>query len=627
MSQQAVEGVISLRDNFTNPMGRIIRQNQQFIQSSRALPNVASGFKSVAKSVVGVASAYVGLRAIGGFIKDSIKMASDLQEVQNVVDTTFKNSAKSINDFAKTSLNSFGLTELQAKKFSGTMGAMLKSTGVTGDKLVEMSTNLTGLSGDFASFYNLEHEDAFNKIRSGISGETEPLKQLGINMSVANLEAYALSQGIKKQYGKMTEAEKVNLRYNYILEKGKDATGDFAKTSDGFANQLRLVSSNFKQLGANIAVKFLPSLNNGLKLVNLFVTDGILKLKNRLAPLNEKITLFYEKLKENGVISAFGSVINTVIESIKRLLEAINKSWLVTQLKDAFENLYNTLSSTKTLQQAKSILESLGKIITNVTNFIVNNWGILENLILAVGSAFLAFKIVTGVIAIYNSVIVIATTVSTAFGVVMAFITSPIGLIILAITALIFAGVMLYKHWDTVKAFAITIWDGIKNIFSNVVESIKNAINALWDGIKSAFDGIKNTMIGAFEVALVGIKAPINGMINLINGVIEKINGINVKIPDWVPGMGGKEFGVNIPKIPNFATGTNYFRGGLAEINEGGRGEIVTMPNGSKVIPADKSSKMLQGNTNNITINVNGANMSDEQIGNIIITKLKPFLA
>ena len=114
-------------------------------------------------------------KALLDFGMDAIQVASDLEEVQNVVDTTFGAGASRINEWAKTASASFGLTELQAKQFTSTLGAMMKSSGLAGDQIIDMSTDLAGLAADMASFYNLDFETAFQKIRSGISGETEPL--------------------------------------------------------------------------------------------------------------------------------------------------------------------------------------------------------------------------------------------------------------------------------------------------------------------------------------------------------------------------------------------------------------------------------------------------------------------
>ena len=194
--------------------------------------------------------AIAAAKAIGDFAKASIQAASDLEEVQNVVDTTFGDSAGQINSWAQNAIKQFGLTETQAKRFASTMGAMMKSSGVASDDIVKMSEDLSGLAADMASFYNLDFDTAFQKIRSGISGETEPLKQLGINMSVANLNAFALKQGLEKTFEQMTQGEQTMLRYQYIMQATADAQGDFARTSDGFANSQRLLASNIDAIKA-----------------------------------------------------------------------------------------------------------------------------------------------------------------------------------------------------------------------------------------------------------------------------------------------------------------------------------------------------------------------------------------
>lgn len=216
-----------------------------------------------------------GLEKVVEFGKKGIELASDLEEVQNVVDVTFGDGADKIEAFAQSASSSFGLTELQAKQFSGTIGAMVKSMGLTDKAALEMSTALVGLTGDMASFYNLDHQTAFDKIRSGIAGETEPLKALGINMSVANLEAYALSKGIKTAYDKMSEAEKVQLRYGYIMQQTTDAQGDFVRTQDSYANQVRVLQNNLDTLAANVGSLLIPALTSAVGWVNnLFAGPG-----------------------------------------------------------------------------------------------------------------------------------------------------------------------------------------------------------------------------------------------------------------------------------------------------------------------------------------------------------------
>ena len=216
---------------------------------------VSTAATKIAKAI---GSAFV-VKQVIEFGKAAIGVASDLNEVQNVVDTTFgTDGAIKINEWARNAAESFGESELQAKQFTSTLGAMFKSMGVGQADMEEMSMSLAGLAGDMASFYNLDPTEAFEKLRSGISGETEPLKQLGINMSVANLEAFALSEGITKAYTSMTQAEQATLRYQYIMSATADAQGDFANTSDSFANQQRILQLEIQTLAAEIGQDLMP---------------------------------------------------------------------------------------------------------------------------------------------------------------------------------------------------------------------------------------------------------------------------------------------------------------------------------------------------------------------------------
>ena len=219
-----------------------------------------------------LALAAFSVKAITNFASSAIDLASDLEEVQNVVDVTFGEGNKKIEAFAQSAMTSFGLSELSAKQYMGTMGAMLKSMGLSSQAVETMSTDMVGLAGDMASFYNLDGDDAFNKIRAGISGETEPLKQLGINMSVANMEAFALSKGITKSYNSMTQAEQALLRYNYLMSVTSDAQGDFARTSDGWANQTRVLKLQWDSFKASLGGAFIQVLTPVIKVLNTLMT-------------------------------------------------------------------------------------------------------------------------------------------------------------------------------------------------------------------------------------------------------------------------------------------------------------------------------------------------------------------
>lgn len=232
-------------------------------------------FSKLASSAKKLGLAMAGAFGIGSLVqfgKEAIELGSDLAEVQNVVDVTFGSLNGTIDKFAKNAITQFGLSELSAKQYASTMGAMLKSMGMTTEQAAAMSMEITGLAGDMASFYNLSGDDAFAKLRAGISGETEPLKQLGINLSVANLEQYALAQGITKTYDAMTEQEKALLRYNYLLSVTSDAQGDFANTSHSWANQTKILSEQFNSLKATIGQGLINVLTPVIRVINTILS-------------------------------------------------------------------------------------------------------------------------------------------------------------------------------------------------------------------------------------------------------------------------------------------------------------------------------------------------------------------
>ena len=190
---------------------------------------------------------------------EGIQVASDLEEVQNVVDVTFGEAgSRKIEKWANEASKNFGLTELQAKRYASTLGAMMKSSGMGEDQIGEISMNLAGLAADMASFYNLDFDTAFSKIQSGMAGMSMPLRQLGINMSETSVAAFAAAEGFETEYSKMSEAEQILVRYQYLMKATSDAQGDFARTSDSYANSQRRVATGMETLKAQIGEALLP---------------------------------------------------------------------------------------------------------------------------------------------------------------------------------------------------------------------------------------------------------------------------------------------------------------------------------------------------------------------------------
>lgn len=243
-----------------------------FNQQLNGIAGKASGMVGGAfKKLGGIIAGAFAVGAIVNFGREAINLASDLQEVQNVVDVTFGSMSAEVDAWSKSTLTAFGLSELSAKRYSSTIGAMMKSSGLAGVQMKDMSKKLIELSADMASFYNLSNDMAFEKIRSGISGETEPLKQLGINMSVANMEAFALSQGITKSYQAMNQAEQTLLRYNYLMSVTKDAQGDFTRTSDSWANQVKVMGEQWRIFQGTMGAGFINILTPIVKGINFII--------------------------------------------------------------------------------------------------------------------------------------------------------------------------------------------------------------------------------------------------------------------------------------------------------------------------------------------------------------------
>ena len=329
-------------------------------------------FSSMLKKLAaGFSAAKIG-KALVELGKEALQAASDLQEVQNVVDVTFGKGASQIETWAKKAGTQFGLTEIQAKKFASTMGAMMKSSGMAGDEIVEVSTDLAGLAADMASFYNLDFEEAFAKIRSGMSGITMPLKELGIDMSVANLEAFALQKGLSKSFSEMTQGEQTMLRYQYLMQATADAQGDFSRTSDGFANSIRQIETNVTSLKANVGATLIPIAEWITGEINSIfnkdegdgwerrstVLDEIAEIDARTAVAIERIKATREHVSELSIalteiagqkqeVDTASSNIATAVESVSSLAEQLSGITISDNAKEAFENtlsvLYNNI--------------------------------------------------------------------------------------------------------------------------------------------------------------------------------------------------------------------------------------------------------------------------------------------
>lgn len=261
---------------------KAVLDNKGFNKGVSSMESSLIKFSSTLKKLGSLIGVAFGVATIAQFSKAALDAASDLQEVQNVVDVAFGDMAYKAEEFAATSIEKFGMSEATAKRAASTYMAMGKSMGLTMNAASDMAVAVAKLTGDVASYFNISQDLVSVKLTGIWTGETEALKDLGVVMTEANLEQYALAQGIQKSYRNMSQAEKVTLRYQFVMASLADAQGDFAHTSDSYANQTRILAERFNQLKIAVGNALLPIAQAVLPSINAVIA-GLTKLANVFA--------------------------------------------------------------------------------------------------------------------------------------------------------------------------------------------------------------------------------------------------------------------------------------------------------------------------------------------------------
>lgn len=589
----------------------------------------------------------------------AVKAFSDLNETMNKVEVSFGANASAVKEWSKGSIESMGLAQQSALDAAALFGDMGTGMGQTTAEASKMSMSLTQLGADMASFKNVSFERAQTALAGIYTGETEALKSLGIVMTQTNLEEYAAAKGIKTKLNEMSQAEKVQLRYNYVMDKTKNAQGDFARTSDGIANQTRMTSERVKQLSAEFGEKLAPAfgrlLEIGGKVLDFF---GRLDAKGQtilllglgiVAALGPVITILghvVTAIRAVGIAMTFlGAhpmilVIMAVIAVIAGLAFLIIKNW------DTLKSWFN------------SFWEGVKKAFSSVVNFIKDNWQLLMILLLGPLGAFIVL-VVTYWDQIKNTAIaafeMIKNAVITVFNILKVIVL--VALAIMLAPILIFAKIVM-ANWETIKNVAVAVFNFIKNIVvavfnflkvpvmfyvnlvimqfnimkaillavfnaikavvvavfnvisgivrgaANVIMSVfrsaANVVRSIWGSISGFFRSVVSGISGAFSGVVNTIKAPFrtafNAVANLWNSTVGKLS---FKAPSWVPGIGGKGF--TMPRIPTMYTGVRDFAGGPAIVGDirGQGGEIVNLPKGSDVFSNRESKNILRNLSDN----------------------------
>lgn len=321
-SKDVLEQLQKIDKKFEETSDSVQKAESKFSKFSKGMSDIGnkiSNFGSKLGSIGSNLSTKVTLPlvALGGA---SIKFASDLNESLNKVEVAFGNNANEVITWSDTTLEKFGIAKGTALDMAAIFGDMGTSMGLTTGEASNMATSLSGLAGDLASFKNIGIDQSLTALNGIFTGETESLKTLGIVMTQTNLDAYALANGFGKTTSQMTEAEKVNLRYAYVMNATKNAHGDFSRTSDGTANSLRVFQESLKELGATMGQNILPVIT---PIIQKF--SELVKKFGELSPGAQKTILVIGGLVASiGPLLVIGGTIASGVGSLLTLFGTIS---------------------------------------------------------------------------------------------------------------------------------------------------------------------------------------------------------------------------------------------------------------------------------------------------------------
>jgi len=554
-----IHTILSLKDRFSRPMKNAAdntkAMQRQLKMATNTVENFAGranqSFLSITKYTAGTVAAITGLIA-GLAIKEGFSEAMDLEGYRLQLETATK-STKKAADIMKYSIDLANKTPFEGGELVEG-AAKLESMGMAAKEWLPKI-------GDMAAATNKPFDQAIEAVIDAQAGELERLKEFGITKAK-----------ITEKANQMYKRQTVVNNKGQIVDQDKFNNAMVAIMKDRFTGGMEKQSTTLKGIWSTVTGVTKSALS---KIVGI-TEDGSIRQGSLYEMLKNKIKTVADVLEKWQNDGTLNRIADQVTNGVSKAIEFFSKT--------------------------------IGWLKDNMSWLMPVATGLL--------TTFIAFNVISKVVRLFKTLTTIIRGVAAAQGalnIVMAM--NPIGLIAVAIGALIGLGVYLWKNWDTVKAKASELWGWLTNVWNNIKTSITNTVTSIVDKVKAKFSDIVSA-----------VKRPINAVIEMINSLIDKVNSISVDIPDWVPGYGGETFGVNIPKIPAFATGTGYFKGGLARTDEHG-GEIKEYPNGTRVIPHDLSKRMLSGQgglTVNVTIqgNVYGNDDFANQVGNHIWNKV-----
>lgn len=308
----AIDAAVENADTSVQITADTTELNQSLETATGNASALGGSLLSAGGALKGLASGAAGA-AIGAFLGSAIGAASDLNESLSKSRVVFQDASKAVEAFAENSARGVGLSKQAALEALGTFGNLFNALGSTRDAAAEMSIKTVQLAADLASFNNLGVDETLLRLRSGLVGEVEPLRGLGISFNAAAVDAKVLQLGLQGANGEISEGAKVQARLQLITEQSGNAMGDFARTSDGLANTQRIVSAEFENLKAKIGAELLPAFLAALKAVEPLISV-LSELSTKIAgPVLRSFTQMIDGLK----------VIGDSIERVKSIIPGL----------------------------------------------------------------------------------------------------------------------------------------------------------------------------------------------------------------------------------------------------------------------------------------------------------------